>query len=303
MPPLSDARRRVAWALVGAAAIANLAALALPFMSLRMGLSREDYGLFHTVRMLVDGGMWPLAAIVVAFSLVFPFFKLGALGWITAGRRARPGHLTALGWIERLGRWSLLDVYIVCALIALCTEQWLVGAQPRLGLACFTGAVVLSMLAGEVVAGGLPPHPLPTVRPLPGWTVLALRAALLGTALTAPFLRIDDWLLSDRSVGVVGLVLGPAAHGAPGVAAVLALTLVAVPLLALAIQAAALAGRPWPRLAGWCGRWNGLDVFAAGLAIVLIEADSLMSVKIQGGAAALVVLLIAERLVAHLRRG
>lgn len=301
--PLPLPRARLAGILVLSAAAANLAALALPFMSLRMGLSREDFGLFHTVRMLIDGGMWPLAAIVVVFSVVFPFAKLGVLGWVAAGRRARPGHAAALGLIERLGRWSLLDVYIVCVMIALCTEQLLVGAQPRIGLACFTGAVVLSMLAGEVAAGGMPPHAGPPPgRVVVGWLVLAVRAVLLVAALCVPFLRIDDWLLADRSVGVVGLLSGPLLHGVPGVTAVLALTLVAFPALGLLAHAARLAGRPWPRLAGWCARWNGLDVFAAGLAIVLVEADSLMSVRIQGGAAALVALLIAERVISHLRR-
>lgn len=299
----SPSRLRLALTLVAVAAAGNLAALALPFMSLRMGLSRDDMGLFHTVRMLVDSGMWPLAAVVVVFSVVFPFAKLGILAWVAAGARRSGAHLAALGWVERLGRWSLLDVYIVCALIALCSEQWLVGAQPRIGLGCFTIAVVLSMLAGEVLSAGLPAHPqAPPASRGAAWAVLALRTALLASALAVPFLRIDDWLLNDRDVGLAALVAGPATQGAPGVAAVLALTLVLVPALALLAEAARLAGRPWPRLAGWCARWNGLDVFAAALVILIIEAQTLMSTRLQGGAAALVALLIAERAIALVRR-
>src|SRR5436190_4766176 len=133
----------------------NVTALFVPFLDMRRGLSTSEYSLPKSVSLMWESELYVLAAIIVVFSVCFPFFKLGVLtaivaGWIPAQKRT--------GWlrlVETLGKWSMLDVFIVCLMLALANDQWLVDAEPRIGILCFTFAIVLSMTASAVMTARL----------------------------------------------------------------------------------------------------------------------------------------------------
>src|SRR5579883_2320443 len=79
----APARAGVALLLLGSLAC-NVSALLLPFMHLRVGFKTQPYSLFHSVQMLWTSHLEILAVLVVAFSIVFPFVKLGILAWLCA---------------------------------------------------------------------------------------------------------------------------------------------------------------------------------------------------------------------------
>ena len=86
-----------------------------------------------------------LALLVGGFSVAAPALKLGLAIWHWYGPGAQSNRL--LTQLERLGRWAMLDVFVV-ALGVVAIHVSLIGSvltQP--GLYCFVAGVLGSMLA------------------------------------------------------------------------------------------------------------------------------------------------------------
>lgn len=99
---------------------------------------------------LWDEGMWVVAIVVFAASIVIPFAKLAAIFFLAAA--AGSGRWIALRgrllrWLETIGRWSMLDVLLLAILVALVKLDTLSSARPGPGLFFFAGVVVLTMFA------------------------------------------------------------------------------------------------------------------------------------------------------------
>lgn len=294
-------RHPVPWLLLSSLAL-NVSALFVPFLDMRRGLSKDEYSLPRSVSLMWDSGLYVLAAVIVVFSVCFPFFKLGVLagivcGWITPRRRA--------GWlalVEKLGKWSMLDVFIVCLMIALANDQWLVDAKPRVGILLFTFAIVLSMTASAwlVIRTSKPAR----LVPIPRRTLARLFAAqvvliaLVVAVLLVPFLQIDDWLLVDRPISIVGAIAGLWETEARALAVIVAAFLAIAPLVASALSFVILARRKRDQDVRGVRRaliivrhWDMLDVFALALGIFLVEGRSFVRTDLAWGAFLLALLL------------
>ena len=291
--------RLLGGAMLGASFACNVAVLFLPFMELRKGLGTEPYSLVRSVRMMWSSGLYVLAVLVVGFSVVFPFAKLAVLAVLatlcTRGRLGPRGH-AALGWVERLGKWSMLDVFLVCLILTLTSGQLLVGANPLAGIPLFVAAIMLSIVTGNLLASHVDPQPPPAPR-LVGWMLALAGLALAGT-LAMPFLKIHDWLLADRAYSILSLSGTLLSTGAWTAGAVAAFFLVIAPLSTWALELklwrqqhrAENTGRTWRRLLAW-RRWSMLDVFGLALAVFLVEGDQLMHTEVRWGALFLVALV------------
>jgi paraquat-inducible protein A len=143
-----------AWALVIAAAICYIPANALPVMnSTTLGHSEGDT-ILSGVALLYTTGSWPLALIVLIASVMIPLGKLAALvhllitvqrGSVTSSRERTRLYRIVLF----IGRWSMLDVFVVTFTVALVQLQPLMSVAPGLGVLFFAAVVVLTMLAAD----------------------------------------------------------------------------------------------------------------------------------------------------------
>lgn len=283
----------------------NAAALFLPFVDVKEALSRTDtYNLLRSVELLWEAELYILSGIVVAFSVVFPFAKLVVLFRLTF----REEHGAAEHWwvarVEALGKWSMIDVFIVCFILALTDGQSFVGATPRPGLYAFIAAIGLSMWSGFLLGRrwGLDPADshtsVPNVVRLPVLTLASL--AWVGF-LFVPFLQIDDWLLKDTAFTLITFLTALFSQGAPVVAVVLGGGLIAAPAFELAASWA-----EWvkDRRGGRRPRWvharphvrtvSMLNVFFVALLIFLLEGEAIMSVVPRTGLVLLAVLLVID---------
>lgn len=102
---------------------------------------------------LYSNGLWLLAAIVFIASLVIPFLKLAGLGiLLLAAHRGAPDHrrrsLTRLyAFLDVIGRWSMLDVFLVAFLTGVVRFGAPALVIPRPGVVAFAAAVALTILA------------------------------------------------------------------------------------------------------------------------------------------------------------
>ncbi len=148
-----DSVRRT-WALLLAAAILYIPANVFPVMSVTsLGKVQTDTILSGAVYLLLHG-MWPLALIVFVASVVVPLLKLTALGYLLVSIQLRSTRRvvdrTRLYRItEAVGRWSMVDIYVVTILVALVQLGALATIEAAPGAVFFGAVVVLTMLAAE----------------------------------------------------------------------------------------------------------------------------------------------------------
>jgi paraquat-inducible protein A len=142
------------WALVIAAAICYVPANALPVLTTTQLGSSQDDTIIGGVVLLYRSGSWPLALIVLIASVMIPLGKLLALGYllikVQRGSISGPHEQTRLyRFIELIGRWSMLDVFVDAYTVALVQLQPLVSVAPGPGIVFFAAVVILTMLAVE----------------------------------------------------------------------------------------------------------------------------------------------------------
>lgn len=140
------------WALVGAAAALYVPANILPVMTI-IRLNRETTTtILGGVEELIAYKMWPLAAIVFIASVAVPVVKLLLLIYmlIATQRRSNIGlkrRAAMYRIVDAIGRWSMIDVFMIAILTALVRMGAVASVIPGTGAICFCGVVILTMLA------------------------------------------------------------------------------------------------------------------------------------------------------------
>jgi paraquat-inducible protein A len=139
--------------LLAAAGGCLWAGLVLPIMEVRSWIFfSEPFSIVEGLRLLLDKEDYLLAAIIGAFSVLFPAVKLLLLlvAWVLLrlGRRAPVWWLAAL---DVVGKWSMLDVFVVALIVFSAKASVFTDADVRPAVAPFTAAVVLTFIAGRGV--------------------------------------------------------------------------------------------------------------------------------------------------------
>ncbi|MEX0922791.1 MAG: paraquat-inducible protein A [Rhodovibrionaceae bacterium] len=150
--PTLAARARGADRLIGPSILAALAALvaswALPFMTVERFLwLSEEVTVWRGIGELWDSGAYGLLLVVVLFCVVFPLLKLSVALylWFLADPAAlRGGGLLRL--LDSLGKWSMLDVFVVALTVVALNVSLVSDVEVHAGIYVFTLAAILSMV-------------------------------------------------------------------------------------------------------------------------------------------------------------
>lgn len=297
------------WSLLGLLVVslaANVTALLVPFLEMKEAFhARLSYELPAAVHLMWKEGLPVVAALILVFSIIFPLTKLLGLFSMLLLRWAPRRRATLAGWLATLGRWSLLDVFVVMLLMVLANDQWAISTEVRPGVQLFMIAIGIAMVVAEIMTSLLEPHRDLEDAPGPAvllWRtrwgerilipmMLAASGAALSLALFAPILKIDQFLLSSNAYSIGTAIAALWGEGRPAFAIVMAGLLAAVPAARLLMLAGAWVlpiglGRS-DRLqggAGLVGRFAGLEVFGLALFLVLLEGRHLIRTDIQDGA-------------------
>ena len=139
-------------ALLAAATILYVPANLLPVMTVISFGQGSPSTILGGVMELAQAGMWPLAALVFFASITVPVLKLfGMIYLLVATRyRSRQGlwqRTRMYRIIEQVGRWSMIDVFMISILTALLRLGNLASVFPGPGAVSFCAVVILTMLA------------------------------------------------------------------------------------------------------------------------------------------------------------
>jgi paraquat-inducible protein A len=103
---------------------------------------------------LMDAGMWEVAALIFFASITVPVLKLAGLSFllISVHRRSRwriRERTRLYRLIEGVGRWSMIDMFMVSIVAALVQLGAVATINPGLGAVCFATGVVITMFAAS----------------------------------------------------------------------------------------------------------------------------------------------------------
>lgn len=127
----------------------------LPIMTVEtLVVLSEDISILDSCWQLLESGEWFLFAMIFVFSIVFPLIKLAVALWLWwFADLERPGFLRSLAWIEALGKWSMLDVFVVALSVVAIQLSLVSDVEIHPGIYLFSAAVALSIVAvGRITA-------------------------------------------------------------------------------------------------------------------------------------------------------
>ncbi|MDR5853609.1 paraquat-inducible protein A [Caballeronia sp. LZ062] len=140
------------WALLISAAILYIPANVFPMLHTSSILGSEDDTIMSGVALFWSDGDYPLAAVIFIASILVPMLKLLSLAFLVVSvqRRStwRPRQRTTLFRIvEGIGRWSMLDIFVVTLTVALVRFKSVAVITAGPAALAFASVVVLTMLA------------------------------------------------------------------------------------------------------------------------------------------------------------
>jgi paraquat-inducible protein A len=140
------------WALLIAAVILYVPANVLPVMHTSSLFGAQTDTIMSGVVYLWVSGSWPLAVVVFTASVLVPLAKIIALAFLAATvqfrSRWQPYQRTRLyRVVELVGRWSMLDIYVIAILVALVQLKAIATIQAGPAAIAFAAVVVLTMVA------------------------------------------------------------------------------------------------------------------------------------------------------------
>jgi len=140
------------WALLIAAMILYVPANLLPMMKTSSLFGTQSDTIMSGVVYFWTSGSWYLALIIFFASIMVPLLKMIALVVLLVSvqrrsrwQRAQRARLYRL--VEFVGRWSMLDIYVVAVIVALVQLKALATIDAGPGAIAFGAVVVLTMFA------------------------------------------------------------------------------------------------------------------------------------------------------------
>ena len=140
------------WALVLAASIFYIPANLLPITTvISLGKAQSDT-IMSGVIYFLHTGMWPIALVIFLASIFIPLIKLLVLIFllISVQRKSiwRQQDRTRLyRFVEVIGRWSMVDIFVVTILVALVHLGGLATIHAGPGAIFFGAVVVITIFA------------------------------------------------------------------------------------------------------------------------------------------------------------
>lgn len=141
-----------ALALLLAAAVLYAPANLLPILETSTPFGSQRDTIMSGIKFLWSGGAWPLALVILIASILIPLAKLLTLGALlfSVHRRWRGARLTRARlyrMLERIGRWSMTDIFVAAILSKLVQLRGLARISVGPAAVAFGAVVVLTMMA------------------------------------------------------------------------------------------------------------------------------------------------------------
>lgn len=124
-----------------------------PFMTIEMYGVRNTSTVWSGIVAIADSGSWAIAIIIFLASVLIPLLKLLILFYLSFtahnGKNLK-SKLQLYKIVEAIGRWSMLDIFLLAVLVAILKLGPMAHVEPGLGSFMFLLVVIFTMLASAV---------------------------------------------------------------------------------------------------------------------------------------------------------
>lgn len=141
-------------ALLVTACLLYIPANLYPIMITEQLGKSEGSTILGGVILLIHHGAVPVALVIFLFSVMVPIGKLMSMFYLvwTVKRHSpvSPRQRTVMFQVtEFVGKWSMVDVFVVAILVALVHLGGLLAIRPGIAALSFAGVVIVTMIAAE----------------------------------------------------------------------------------------------------------------------------------------------------------
>lgn len=142
------------WALLLVSIIFIIPANAYPITYLLKNNILYPDTIFSGIISLVDSDMIAIAIIVFIASIVVPILKIVALIFILLAVQLRwqfsaKIQLLIFGFVDWIGRWSILDLFVISIMVAVFDKGNLLSVYPGVAASSFTIVVLATLFAAH----------------------------------------------------------------------------------------------------------------------------------------------------------
>ncbi len=268
--------------------------LLLPaFTNDRLFQDSQRFSILGAALRMGQEGSYRIMAIIVLFSVVFPAAKLVAMLvlWLVdlPASRAKRG----LRWLEMLGKWSMLDVFVIATVTGASHLKLLNETTVEPGIYVFALAILLSLLVSiwlryrlelEV---GLSLRTRSAKQRLVAITLSLASLLLFIPGIFLPLMSIEKWLFWDKQYSLMGALPAMAADGEWLLPLMLLLFVVILPFarfIALTLVRARQSPSEWlVRLAYGLEKWTMWEVYGLALVVVAFKLSDFVDLQFLPG--------------------
>jgi paraquat-inducible protein A len=142
------------WALLIAAMILYVPANLMPITLTTALGSTEGDTIMQGVIYFLFSGDWPVALVIFTASILVPLLKMAALTYLLVSVQRHSSHrpldrTKIYRMVEFVGRWSMIDVFVVTIMVALVQLGAVATIQAGSGAIFFCAVVIITMLAAK----------------------------------------------------------------------------------------------------------------------------------------------------------
>ena len=140
------------WALLFTSILLYIPANILPIMHTSVLGSDDPSTILGGVILLWQMGSYPIAIVIFIASVFIPIAKIVILCWLNYSVQSKQQHANSerIFWYritEFVGRWSMIDVFVVAVLVSLIQLGNIINVLPGHAALAFCGVVICTMLA------------------------------------------------------------------------------------------------------------------------------------------------------------
>lgn len=154
LTPISYKSLEITWAWLITSLMLYIPANTYPMMFNTYFGTPHGHTIAQGVILFYDSGDYFVATVIMVASLLIPSLKLVAISYIALSVRfhwssSKESRVLMYEAIEFIGRWSMIDVFVVTLMVALVQFGTLVTVEPGPAAICFAISVIFAMFAAN----------------------------------------------------------------------------------------------------------------------------------------------------------
>ena len=204
--------------------IFNITALLTPFYTAKMFMAAPyTCTLPSSVLLMWNHHLLLIALLIFAFSIIFPFFKLGILYYVWFFCKDKEQRENLVTFIGPLGKWSMLDIFMTIILIVMTNDQFLISSTLKIGVYFFLAAIFLSITCALIIETKIFSKRIKTIadnepfiksfwkvgiiKRIMIFLLLLIALFTLVMAINTPIIQINDFFFADNQYSIITSII------------------------------------------------------------------------------------------------